>query len=470
MKLLLPFVSFWVATTAFANVPRPALGHRIQALRSKAYIGSGFKALTVCSGVFVSGRPAGHVLSRDFAGYDPNLSRIKTFVDYGNRCVTTEIMPFRKIYRTACYRERFGCALTDYGSGDHRPVAAMKGLSVPTQPYSSLNWDTDGKSVESVDYRALDAATRFAFQRRDQNTRAIVVLHKGKIVGERYAPGITQDMPLKGWSMSKSVTSALVGVLVDDGKLSLDSAHLFQAWEKDGRSAITLRQLLQMSSGLSFTEVYANPFSDVSRMLFTSPNYAGYAVNRPLQHAPGTQWTYSSGTTALLQAIIRNQFGTHEEYLRFIYDRLIYKIGMTSAVFETDASGTFVGAANLYASARDWTRFGWLFLNQGKWGSESILSPEWTRFSVEPASARRQGDYGAQWWLNRGDGQTRPWRDLPSDAFAAKGFEGQNIVIVPSKDLVIVRLGKSVPGTGRQDFEGTWDLNAFAGKVAAAIK
>jgi CubicO group peptidase (beta-lactamase class C family) len=264
-------------------------------------------------------------------------------------------------------------------------------------------------------------------------------------VGERYAPGFTAGTPLPGWSMTKAVIGALVGVLVKEGKLSLSDKKLLPEWEKDARSEITLEDLLRMRSGLRFNEDYANPLSDVNQMLWTEPDCGRYAASRPLAHAPGTHWQYSSGTTNILCRILRRAVG-EAAYPEFPRRALFGPLGMRTALIEPDAAGAFVGSSFMFASARDWARFGLLYMNDGIWEGKRILPEGWAKFSASP-TPQSEGQYGAHWWLKLQKelgGETEDAKRIPPDAFYALGHEDQSVTVIPSRKLVAVRLGLSI--------------------------
>ena len=268
--------------------------------------------------------------------------------------------------------------------------------------------------------------------------------------------------------MTKSVTSALVGILVSSGKLALDEPAPVPEWQSPGdpRAAITIDHLLRMSSGLDFDDRSGAALSDVNRMLLRSPDAAGYAVEKPLQDAPGSAWYYSSGTTNILSRIIRARIGgTDADYWAFARRALFDRIGMPSAVMEPDASGTFVGSSFMYATARDWARFGQLYLQDGVWNGERILPEGWVAYTRRPAPAAPHGRYGAHFWLNGGEAvpvAERPFPSLPADLHYAAGYEGQYVIVIPSRELVIVRLGQTAD---RQ----AWRMDDFVAAVLAAI-
>ena len=251
---------------------------------------------------------------------------------------------------------------------------------------------------------------------------------------------------------SKSVTSALVGVLVKAGKLELHGPAPVVEWQKPGdpRQAITLDMLLRMSSGLAFNEGYGDPFADVLHMLYRSEDFGGYAAQCDLAHTPDSHWSYSSGTSNLVSRIVREAVGgTQADYFNFPRTVLFGPLGMGSAVMEPDASGTFVGSSYTYATARDWARFGLLYLKDGVWQGERILPEGWVKYSATPTPTAPKGNYGAHWWLNAGtsaEPESRPMPTLPADLYFASGHEGQFVIVVPSRDVVIVRMGLTTVG------------------------
>ncbi len=282
-------------------------------------------------------------------------------------------------------------------------------------------------------------------QTNPYSAHAVIVLYDGKIVGEKYGAGFDQHAMLMGWSMTKSITNALVGVLVGEGKLNIDAPAPVPEWRQDDRKNITLNDLLQASSGLSWTESYFMPTADFHNMFIRSDDKAAYASSRKLKHKPGEFFQYSSGTTNILSGIIRRTVGD-AQYYRFPYEKLFYKIGMTNTLLEPDPSGTFVASSYCFATARDWARFGLLFGNDGISNGERILPAGWVAYSTTAANATDKGQYGAQWWLNSGaknNAAVRTFPELPQDAFWADGFEGQYVMVIPSRKLVIVRLGVS---------------------------
>jgi CubicO group peptidase (beta-lactamase class C family) len=266
-----------------------------------------------------------------------------------------------------------------------------------------------------------------------------------------------------GWSMAKSITSALIGMLVRDGRLRVDAPAPVPEWSKpdDPRHAITLIDLLQQCSGLQFEENYLKS-SDATKMLFERADMGAYTAAHPLKQPPGTLWYYSSGNSNIVSRIIRQTVG-EEKYHAFPYERLFYPTGMYSAILEPDASGTFVGSSYMYATARDWARFGLLYLGDGVFNGVRLLPEGWVRKSTTPAPAAPRGQYGYQFWLNAGtkdDPSDRTYPHAPPDLFCADGFEGQNVFIIPSRQLVVVRLGLT---------KGKFNADRFLGDVLDAL-
>src|SRR5690606_9924109 len=262
---------------------------------------------------------------------------------------------------------------------------------------------------------------------------------------EKYAPGFTAESRHMGWSMTKSITNALIGILVREGKLDVEAPAPVPEWRDDERNKITLNHLLQASSGLSWNESYFSPTADFHTMFIKSDDKAAYSASKKPAHNPGTFFQYSSGTTNILSRIIRHTVGD-SMYHRFPYEKLFRPLGMSTAIIEPDASGTFVGSSYSFASARDWAKFGLLFLNDGVWNGERILPEGWVKYTTTPAPAAEQGEYGAQFWLNageKGNPTNRTYPELPTDLYWASGYEGQNVFVLPSKNLVVVKLSLS---------------------------
>ncbi len=420
--------------------------------------GTGYAAKVLCSGVFVAGRTPESLLAEDLGWF----SWLNPRVDRAKRTASSDWHGLGR--STAVYRDGLGCALAVGASLDElRAQGFDPGPAPPGR--SEIPWPVgDRISQDGVDggrRAALDAAVGNAFGETDpqsrRRTRAVLVLHSGRLVAERYASGFDAATPLLGWSMTKSVIATLIGVQVLRGRLDPAASAPVASWRGDERAAITLEHLLRMTSGLAFSE-RNGALGDSVAMLFRSRSASGYASHSQLAHAPGTFWSYSSGTSNLLASILRASLPDGDAaYHRFPREALFDRIGMRSAVLETDAAGDFVGSSFCYATARDWARFGLLHAQDGVWQGERLLPAGWVAFVRRPTPQSPRGGYGAHWWLNAGEPgapETRPFPSLPPDLFFASGYEGQFLVVIPSHDPVVVRLGQSEP-------EHAFDLESF---------
>jgi len=449
-----------------------------------ALLGSGYMAQQLCAGMFVSGRPFDSVMAEDLSG--PGLVALSLFNPYVDETAkTVRASAFGIAGQTAVYRDGLGCTLIR-----HKPAKALAAetpnLFTAKPPKTDAEWPAGARVAagaqgariawpEGVDgsaaSQALDAIFAEPNPAKPRNTRALVVIHKGRLVAERYAPGFDAQMPLAGWSMSKTGTNALIGLRVKDGRLALDEMRLMPEWlgRDDMRGAITLDALLRMTSGLAFHEDPGNKLSDVSQMMFVQENTAAFAASKPLVHAPGTHWAYATGNTAILAGVLRETFDHQRDYLRYPRERLFGPLGMRTAQLAPDASGNLMGGAFLYASARDWARLGLLYLRDGNWNSEQILPKGWVAYTTTPVIQSPQDEYGAQIWLKLTKSQGLGEPPMPEDAFYMLGHNGQVVAMIPSKDLVVVRLGQTMSG-------GDWDtardlaplVNAFPTAAAGS--
>lgn len=398
-----------------------------------AYIGSSYDAKIVCSCTFVSGRDWESIKAEDL--YAVPFATIE--IDKKEQSVTSNIYGFAKT--KAIYRPGLGCTLVnEMEESEIRKEPELIKTPPPHLDISFLN-----QNEVKYDTIRLNSAINEIFKETDskkiKRTRAIVILQNGKLIAEKYATNINRNTALLGWSMTKSVTNAMIGLMVKDGKLDINKPAPIAEWQNDNRNKITIDHLLRMSSGLDFEENYAEP-SDATQMLFRKKGAGSYAMQSKAKYAPDEVWYYSSGTTNILQEIIRRKFSNLADYQAFPHQRLFKKIGMNSAVLEPDASGTYVGSSFMYATARDWAKFGQLYLQDGVWNGERILPEGWVKYS-SAETPNSHGQYAAQFWLY-------PKKEnLPADLFQANGFEGQYVTIIPSKQLVIVRLG-CTPGDG----------------------
>jgi CubicO group peptidase (beta-lactamase class C family) len=427
---------------------------------------TGYGSKVMCSAVFVSGRNEQQVRDQDLSAYMMKLADFK--VNYTDSSVTGSIFGLAK--RKAIYRNGLGATLISEFDEKNIRSQHFSLVSKPAVNTDTLAWPLGDKLTDTfpsdIDSLKLQSAIQNIFLEEDTiwpiRTRAVVILYKGQLIAERYASGFTANTKLAGWSMTKTITGALIGILVKQGKLSIGAHAPVPEWHNttDPRHSITVTNLLQQRSGLEFEENYSKS-TDATRMLFQKADMGGYTASRHLKSHPGSVFYYSSGNSNILSRIIRQRLGD-SLYYSFPYRQLFYKLGMYNTVLEPDASGTFVGSSYMYATARDWARFGLLYLNDGVFNKERILHEGWVTQSTSPATADKQG-YGYQIWLNSGgDTLIRHFPDAPADMFYADGFESQLIFVIPSKNLVIVRLGL----TQHNNFNG----NKFLHEVMAAIR
>ena len=421
----------------------------------QASIASAYAAKAVCSGVFVSKLPAERVFLEEVAPVNAAFDFVGYKIDEEAGRVSASIYGLGK--REAVYRDGLGCTLVIGG-----PPDAIKTAPEPVS-FGPLNSKTLRPEKQAVLDAALEAGFTDLINGGVPRARAIVVMHQGEVVAERYAVGIDASTPLKGWSMNKTLTGLLIGQLVDRGWLKLDAVVPIEAWtgEGDPRGAITLRHIMNMTTGLEFSEDYADPDSAVINMLFNARSAADIAIQQDLVHEPGTHFAYSSGTTNILVRIAEDVLEQQGDSLQgFMHRELLVPLGVTSAVLETDPSGEFVGSSYGYLGAHDWARIGQLVLNGGRApDGRQIVSEGWIDFMLTPNGASG-GQYGGQIWLMRmdADSDNPPIPGVPADTVIFNGHDGQLVVVMPSKELVIVRLGETA----------TWTTGAGGGPLMRA--
>jgi CubicO group peptidase (beta-lactamase class C family) len=338
-----------------------------------------------------------------------------------------------------------------------------------TIPWPDGDLITEKSIPASIDQQALVAASDWAFNRQseEQVTLSLLIVHQGQIIHERYAAGVTQSTKTRTWSTAKSIAVTLIGMLADQGKLSLDkSLHL--NWlpdepssDTDPRHEITLRHVLNMSSGLYTVDNRGMEYATGSGLAYwAGASSVNGALNRGLIRRPGTFWDYENYETLLAVLAMKNALGDDRTYLEFPRRALFDRIGMRNTFASVDRFGDFILSSQVYTNARDLARFGLLYLNNGVWNGERLLSEDWIKFvrTPAPATAGSGNFYGGQWWLVPDDRT-----DVPKDAYSTAGNRGQYVIVVPSLDLVIVRRGLDY---GRQGFD-RWDLLR---EVAKAIQ
>lgn len=420
---------------------------------------SGYSAKMTCSCHFLAGRTVESIRAEELGSGPLHLASVAVSKDDSSATASVFGMASRK----AIYRRGLGCTLVTGITETairKQPLPAMVQLPPDTGYWPQGNRLADTLPA-GIQTEKLAAAVSNAFLDKDPQkpvrSRAVIVVYNQQIVAEKYGDGYNSAMPLLSWSMAKSVTSALVGILVKDGKLDPGAAAPVAAWRsvKDGREQITIRNLLQQSSGLDFEENYKKP-TDATDMLYKEADMGGFTAAHTLREAPGSRFYYSSGNSNILSGIIRSAVG-EKDYLNFPRERLFQPLGMRSMLLEPDANGSFVGSSYAFATARDWARFGLLYLNDGWWNGQRILPEGWVKATVTPNPVAPMGEYGYQFWLNAG----KRYPALPTDLYYADGYEGQYVVIIPSRKVVLVRLGQ----TANDQF----DFAAFVQQILEAL-
>ena len=429
----------------------------------------GQQAIFMCNGLFTSNRTLEQVFAQELAylpepvgtveGGDYEIDRERKAVTIGSGHGAPKMR--------AAFREGIGCVVLapDQTLDDIDGLPAIE-MPPPTGDAAKIPWPDGDRTgpislPPDVDAAALQAASDWAFDRESpqQVTVSLLVVHRGQIVHERYAEGVDMTTRTRTWSTAKSIASTLIGMLVDDGKLALDEPLGFEflpaeaaAPETDPRSAITLRHALNMSSGLQTVDNGEEEYAVGSGMSYwAGASSAEGARRRALIREPGANWDYENYDTLLAVYAMKRALGSEKKYHEFPRKRLLDPIGMRNTLLSTDRFGDFILSSQVYTSARDLARFGLLYLRNGLWNGERLLSEDWIGFvrTPAPSTADRGNFYGGQFWLVP-DERT----DVPKDACSTAGNRGQYVVIVPSRDLVIVRRGLD---WGRQGFD-RWDM------------
>ncbi len=414
-------------------------------------VASGMGAKILCSARYVSGFSEQQAFD-DLRQYSPMLEYLDIEYHPEKKSVTASL--FGLSSATAVYLPGIGCA-GQYPEFDQRNTLQTRVL-----PVFNSRWP-HGNRVETIHAQMQVLTERLLQQDNSEglNTRALLVAHKGQIIAEAYGQNAGPETPLLGWSMAKSLTSVMIGNLELRGLLAVENTPEFPEWEDDERSSIRIDHLLTMTDGVDFSEKY-DPGEDATAMLFTEPSASAYVLKKPLLYTAGSTFNYSSGTANLLSRIYFERSGgtVQSNYDSFI-KHIAVPLSFQHSIFEIDASGVFVGSSYLYASARDWARIGQMMLNKGVLNGHRIISAEWVARSTQPNTSQNEPAYGYQWWLNQGAEQLR-WPDLPEDSYAAQGNRQQNLMVIPSAELLIVRLGWT---------SGAYPLNQRFAQIVAAV-
>ena len=399
-------------------------------------VATGIGSKLLCSARYVSGFSQQQSFD-DLVQYSGILQELTVDYDDVQKSVTTSLFGLSE--KTANYLPNIGCAI-DYSGFNQRASLQTEQVSASDEAWpAGDNIGAADSDMEGMLQRLLAKDNEEGF-----NTRAFLVAHRGKVVAEAYGQGADADTPLLGWSMAKSLTAIMLANLEYHEELDLDAAPEFELWAGDERSQIRISDMLTMTDGLAFSEEY-NPGDDATAMLFTEPSSSDFVMDKAALHAPGSRFNYSSGTANLLARIYFEKAGgnqgNYDAYMESIHQVLAFQ----NAIFEVDASGVFMGSSYLYASARDWARIGQLMLNGGTINGARIMTEDWVSRATTPNTSENQRAYGYQWWLNRGNEALR-WSDMPADAYSAQGNRQQYLMVIPSLDLVIVRLGWTAGG------------------------
>jgi len=417
---------------------------------------TGFSSKSVTSGHFLDNRSLETIEQGD--NDIDKIDWATNEINDAERFVTSKVYGLKE--RKAIYREGLGATLINDDFDISKPYNVPKRNKINNNlPFPYGNLEPKDTVFSNIDYVKLKAVVENAFDKKgqkDKRTRSVIVIYKNKIIAEKYADGFNKNSRILGWSMTKSITGTLFGILQKQGKFDIMKPAPIKEWATDERSKITTNDLLHMNSGLEWEENYSK-ICDATKMLFIEEDMTKSQINKPLVGKPNNTWNYSSGTTNLLSGILRKQFKTHQEYLDFWYSNLLDKIGMNSAIVETDMAGNFVGSSYGWATTRDWAKFGLLYLHKGNWNGEQIFDESWAKYVATPTNTSN-GQYGAQFWLNVGG----RFPNAPKDMFYASGYQGQMVAIFPSHDLVIVRMGL------KEDPE--FDFNGLLSGIVGSLK
>ena len=442
---------------------------------NREMISNGVQAILTCNGLFTSERTIEQVYDKELKYLNQpigNAAGGDYKIDWERKAVEIGVAGGTPVMRAA-FRKGIGCIILppDQNLEDlnELPVQTLAPLDGEA---SQIDWPNGDKikpfkRSSQLDETKLNEAIEWSFNRNnpEQQTISLIVLHKGEIIAEKYADGFDYTTKTRTWSTAKSIAATLFGILHDQDKLALDEPLNIE-WlpeqsnpETDPRNQITLRQVLNMSSGLYTVDSRKMEYATGSGLAYwAGASIINGARNRGLIRTPGSTWDYENYDTILAVLAMKNALG--QDYAHFPRKALLDKIGMRSTFLSTDRFGDFVLSSQVYTNARDLARFGLLYLNNGQWDGEQIISEEWIEFVRTPAPATRENGnfYGGQWWLVPDDRT-----DVPDDAYSTAGNRGQFVIVVPSHDVVIVRRGLDY---GRQGFN-RWDLTR---EVLKAIK
>jgi CubicO group peptidase (beta-lactamase class C family) len=417
---------------------------------------SGFSAKSVASGHFIDSRSQ-EIIEKSDNDFDV-IGWATNEINESGKFATATVFGLKK--RKAIYRVGLGATLINDNFDVTKSYEVPKRVKLKNKlPFPYGNVEPKDTVFANVDYAKLNRAVANAFDAKgynDKRTRSVLVIYKDKIIAEKYAEGFTKNNAILGWSMTKSITGTLFGILQKQDRFDIHKPAPIAEWKNDNRKYITTNDLLHMNSGLEWEEHY-DRICDATKMLFQTKDMTRSQLLKPELFKPNTHWNYSSGTTNLLSGILRKQFNTHQEYLDFWYSALIDKIGMHSMLIETDMAGNYIGSSYAWATTRDWSKLGLLYLHKGNWNGKQLFDSSWAKYVSTPTNTSH-GRYGAQFWLNA----SGHFPDVPRDMYYCNGFQGQMVAIIPSMDLVIVRMGLTE--------EPQFDFNGLLSGIVGSVK
>ncbi|MDX1404778.1 MAG: serine hydrolase [Woeseiaceae bacterium] len=427
---------------------------------NRQMIRNGMQALLMCNGLFTGGRTLDDVIEQELAYMqDPRMigaggmvGADEYLIDNDRQAVAVGGPTSGTVVRAA-FREGIGCVVMAPDQ-DFDDIDSLPKLELPypdfdpaTTPWPNGDLVANKPLPPNVDARTLQAASDFAFEKHAEGhvTLSLLVVYKGDIIHERYADGVDMTTRTRTWSTAKSIAATLIGMLVDQGKLALDEPLGFE-WEpkvenpqNDPRNKITLRHVLNMSSGLYPVDSSGREYAIGSGLSYWAGASSIHGMrDRGLIREPGTFWDYENYDTLLAVYAMKQALGNDQAYQEFPRKALLDKIGMRNTLVSADRFHDFILSSQVYTNARDLARFGLLYLQNGVWDGERLLSEQWIDFSRTPAPAtRHRGSmYGGQWWLVPDDRH-----DVPKSAYSTAGNRGQFVIVVPTHDTVIVRRG-----------------------------
>lgn len=438
--------------------------------RHRLSLAAGYKAAFLCSDLFTAGlspeQVAADDLSRIYVELRQPVAELPAEIDAGTRRVAVRFAPDLPP-RVAVWRPGLGCvqlppgadpAMADQIPGLTVPLPATAELDARPWPDGDTGAEADAPAPAALGTVVADAFDRITYDEATETT-AVLVVQGGRIVAERYREGYGPHTPQRTWSVGKSLAATVLGVAVRQGLIRLEDPAGVPEWSRPGdpRQAITFANLLHMSSGLH-TEGPGNRTDDV---YFGGTLVAERPAGLPLEAPPGARWRYANNDTLLAMRGLRAALGDDARHLAFPFVELFWKIGMTRTTPETDWNGDFVFSSQVWTTARDLARLGLLYLNDGVWNGERLLPEGWTRWVATPAPAQPDSGprYGGHFWIHGPD------QGLPEGTSAALGNRGQYLVIVPSRDVLVIRRGFDSVGPGGAQF----DIARFTADVLAAL-